>query len=101
MPAPTARQMDLFVNRDEQLLIKDHPSLEKVAKLLPQKPFIKPFDVTEVLPVCDDTVRKWIWSFKFDYIDVGTGDSVARYAINRDSFLRFLATRVNHVRDND
>lgn len=98
MPTPMARQMDLFVNRDEQLLIKDHPSLEKVAKLLPQKPFIKPFDVTEVLPVCDETVRKWIWSFKFDYIDVGTGDSVARYAINRDSFLKFLATRVNHVR---
>lgn len=101
MPAPTARQMDLFVNRDEQLLIKDHPSLEKVAKLLPQKPFIKPFDVTEVLPVCDETVRKWISGFKFDYMDVGTGDSVARYAINRDSFLKFLATRVNYIRDND
>ena len=98
MSAPTARQMDLFVNRDEQMLIKDYPALEKVAKLLPQKPFIKPYDVTQVLPVCDETVRKWIRGFKFEYMDIGTGESVARFTINRDSFLKFLATRVNRVR---
>ena len=96
--ATVGKQLDLFVDRDEKLLLKDYPSLKAVAELLPQKPYIKPWHITSVLPVCEDTLYKWIWDFKFNYIDVGTGEKVARYAIERDSFLKFLATRVNHVR---
>jgi len=95
---PKLLQRDLFVEVDERLLLKDNPALNTVAQALPEKPYIKPYDIMQVLPVREDVIYKWIRQFKFLYIDVGTGEQLARYAIDRKSFLAFLGTRVNHIR---
>lgn len=91
-------QGDLFIRQQADLIIKDNPALEAIDKMLPDNPYLKPYQIKRVIPVCEDVIYTWIQQFKFDYIDVGTGDKVARYAIERKSFLKFLATRVNVIR---
>ena len=91
-------QRDMFVELDENLLLKDQPTLKLIADALPQTPIIRVWQITKVLPICEDVVYSWIKSFKFAYIDLSGGDEVSRYGIERKSFLAFLATRINKVR---
>jgi len=95
---PTPIQRDLFVEIDERLMLKDQPSLKLIADALPQIPVLKPYQICEVLPICEDVIYSWIRDFKFEYIDLTTGDKRSRYGIVRKSFLEFLSTRINKVR---
>lgn len=91
-------ERDLFVEVDERLLLRDTPALQAVAAALPEKPYIKPYDILQVLPISEAVIYQWIKTYKFNYTDLGTGSKVPRYAVERKSFLCFLATRVNKIR---
>ena len=91
-------QRDMFVEQDEKLLLKDQPTLKLIADALPEKPVIRVWHITQVLPICEDVVYSWIKSYKFETIDLSGGDEVSRYGIYRKSFLAFLATRINKVK---
>jgi len=91
-------QRDMFVELDENLLLKDLPTLKLIADELPQKPVIRVWQITNVLPICEDVVYSWIRAHKFDTIDLSGGDEVSRYGVYRKSFLAFLSTRINKVR---
>ena len=91
-------QKDLFVEIDERLMLKDQPTLKLIADALPETPIIKPYQICEVLPICEDVIYAWIRDFKFEYVDLTAGDLRSRYGIVRKSFLQFLSTRINKVR---
>ena len=91
-------QKDMFVEFDERLMLKDQPTLKIIADSLPETPILKPWQICEVLPICEDVIYSWIRDFKFEYVDLTAGEKRSRYGIVRKSFLAFLSTRVNKVR---
>ena len=91
-------QRDMFVELDENLLLKDLPTLKLIADELPQKPVIRVWQITNVLPICEDVIYAWIRGGKFEFIDLTAGEERARYGIDRKSFLAFLSTRINRVK---
>ncbi len=93
-----AIQRDMFVEVDEALLLKSQPVLKLIADALPENPILKPWQITEVLPICEDVIYAWIRASKFEYIDLTAGEERARYGIVRKSFLAFLSTRINRVK---
>lgn len=93
-----ALQGDFFIRREADLLIRDQPALAAIDRALPDKPFLKPYEILEVLPISEDVIYIWIRQFRFVYMDIGAGSTRPRYAIDRKTFLEFLATRVNYIR---
>ncbi len=91
-------QTDMFVQLDEHLLIKSQPALKEIADALPEQPILKPYQITDVLPICEDVIYKWIKDGRFEYIDLTSGEERSRYGIYRKSFLAFLSTRINKSR---
>lgn len=91
-------QKDLFVEFDEKLMLKDQPVLKLIADALPETPIIRPWQICQVLPISEDVIYSWIRAFKFEYIDLTSGEERSRYGIVRKSFLTFLSTRINKVR---
>lgn len=91
------KQADMFVRLDEDLLIKDFPSLAQIDSQLPDKAYLKIYEIKSVVGVGEDVFYKWIAQSKFNYLDLSTG-SRPRYSIERKSFMQFLASRVNRIR---
>ena len=91
-------QRDMFVECDEALLLKSQPVLKLIADNLPETPILKPWQITDVLPICEDVIYAWIRGGKFEYIDLTAGEERARYGIVRKSFLAFLSTRINRIK---
>lgn len=91
-------QRDMFIELDEGLILKDQPTLKLIADALPEQPILRVWHITSVLPICEDVIYNWIKAFKFEYVDLSSGEDRARYGIVRKSFLAFLSTRINKVR---
>ena len=93
-----AIQKDFFVEFDEHLMLKNQPVLKLIADALPETPILRPWQICQVLPICEDVIYNWIKNFKFEYVDLTAGEERSRYGIVRKSFLAFLSTRINKVR---
>ncbi|MBR3822777.1 MAG: helix-turn-helix domain-containing protein [Kiritimatiellae bacterium] len=94
----SGKQIDLFVDAEDRRLFSGVRSLQFVISRLPSKTMLSPADIALALDTKVDTVYRWIESGKFEYIDIGSGDTgKPRWRIERVSFLSFLKSRVNKV----
>lgn len=93
-----SKQIDLFVDAEDRRLFSGCKSLQFVISRLPSKTMLSPTDIALALDTKVDTVYRWIDAGKFEYIDIGSGDTgKPRWRIERVSFLSFLKSRVNKV----
>ena len=93
-----SKQIDLFVDAEDRRLFSGVRSLQFVISRLPSKTMLSPADIALALDTKVDTVYRWIDAGKFEYIDIGSGDTgKPRWRIERVSFLSFLRSRVNKV----
>lgn len=86
-------QPDMFVDASDKLIIGSSEELATIVKMLPSHPLLKVYDVTQALGISEDVVYKWIDEGKFSVIN-RTGNQSRRWLIFRDSFLRFLGSRI-------
>lgn len=94
----SGKQIDLFVDAEDRRLFSGVRSLQFVISRLPSKTMLSPADIALALDTKVDTVYRWIDAGKFEYIDIGSGDTgKPRWRIERVSFLSFLSSRVNRV----
>ena len=94
----SGKQIDLFVDAEDRRLFSGVRSLQVVISRLPSKTMLSPADIALALDTKVDTVYRWIDAGKFEYIDIGSGDTgKPRWRIERVSFLSFLKSRVNKV----
>ena len=94
----SGKQIDLFVDAEDRRLFSGVRSLQFVISRLPSKTMLSPADIALALDTKVDTVYRWIDAGKFEYIDIGSGDTgKPRWRIERVSFLSFLRSRVNKV----
>jgi len=94
----SGNQIDLFVDAEDRRLFSGVRSLQFVISRLPSKTMLSPADIALALDTKVDTVYRWIDAGKFEYIDIGSGDTgKPRWRIERVSFLSFLKSRVNKV----
>lgn len=94
----SGKQIDLFVDAEDRRLFSGVRSLQFVISRLPSKTMLSPADIALALDTKVDTVYRWIDAGKFEYIDIGSGDTgKPRWRIERVSFLSFLKSRVNKV----
>ena len=94
----SGKQIDLFVDAEDRRLFSGVRSLQFVISRLPSKTMLSPADIALALDTKVDTVYRWIDAGKFEYIDIGSGDTgKPRWRIERVSFLSFLGSRVNRV----